>query len=111
MTDETPENDVTTSARRIAAAAIGTALVVVLYYALDRARMAILHPSMDPSMIIAGERIEYFWRVTVCGYLSPLIFFALYRISTGREDRALRMTVRAIVPVAIIGCVLSVFFP
>ena len=111
MTETTEERDGLRRAQRIAAAAIGTALVVILYYAVDRARMAILHPSIDPTMVIAGERIEYFWRVMVCGYLSPLIFAALYRLMRGREERAMRVVHGGIAPVAIVACVLSVLFP
>lgn len=100
-----------TPVNRIAIAAVGTALVLVAYYALDRSRAAIMSPSIDPSLVIAGERIEYFWRVTICAYASPLVFAALFVASRGREEAAWRWIHRAVAPVSLIAAALAAIFP
>lgn len=95
----------------VAAAAAGTALLAIAWYAIDRSVAAVLHPSIDPSLVIAGERIEYFWRVTICAWGSPVLFAALFVAARGRERRALELARVAVAPVVLLAAALAVVFP
>ena len=96
---------------RIAIASVATALTLIAYYALDRSRAAIFDPGPDPSIVIASERVEYFWRVTICAYAAPLVFAGWYALARGREHALWHRVSWAIVPVSVIAAALSVIFP
>lgn len=98
-------------AKRVAIATVGTALLLIAYYAVDRSRAAITSPGIDPALVIASERVEYFWRVSICGYLAPLVFVLLFFAARGREERLWPLMQRLVAPFAIGAAVLATLFP
>ena len=98
-------------ARAVAATSIGTALVLIAYYALDRSRAKVFDPGPDPAMVIASTHIEYFWRLSICAWMAPVVAGVLWFAVRGREEGALRFCARSIVPVAVVAAVLSAVFP
>lgn len=98
-------------AQRIASAALGTALTLIAYYALDRSRAAIFDPGPDPAVVMASAKVEYFWRVSICAYASPLVFAGWLFAARGREAFVWRIATASTVPVSLIAAALAVIFP
>ena len=96
---------------RVACGAIGTAIFFILYYALDRSRAAIINPGVDPALVLAAGRIDYFWRVSIASYLAPLAFTGVY-FAAGRDPQVwLRRLTRSIIPSVLTGGLLALLFP
>jgi hypothetical protein len=88
-----------------------TALAFILFYAIDRTAGAIFAPGPDPATVIASARVDYFWRTITGLYVAPFFYAATLWLSRGREDRAWTLAARLVVPVSVLGAVLSVLFP
>lgn len=96
---------------RIAAAVLGTSVLLILYYSLDRTRAGLFDPGPDPATVIASGRSDYLWRVAICAYLTPIVFSALYLLGRGREEKLWTLVSRALLPVVLVAAILSVAFP
>mgnify|MGYP001011447057 CR=1 FL=1 len=62
-------------------------------------------------MVIASTHVEYFWRLTICAWMAPVIAGVLWLAVRGREEAALGLCGRLIVPVAVVAAGLSAVFP
>ncbi len=96
---------------RFGIAAVATALTLIAYYAIDRSQAAVFSPGPDPATVMASVKVEYFWRVTVCAYASPMVFAAWFALSRGREERLWRWVSRAALPIPLVAAILALVFP
>ena len=94
-----------------AAAAALTALALITLYAVDRSRAAIFSPGPNPALVMASAKIEYFWRLSLCGWLAVPLFVGLRQLVRGREAAAVALARRLVAPVAVGALLLAVFFP
>ena len=96
---------------RWASAALGTAITLIAYYAIDRTRAGFFDPGPDPSTVIASGRSEYLWRVAICGYLTPLLLAGWYALARHREAVVWNRLQRLLLPTVIFAAALSIAFP
>lgn len=102
--------DASARALRWAGAFLTAALVSCLFYSLDRTRAALGGVEYDPTQIISTRRIDYFWRITLSGFLAAIAGAGWFRIVP--EPRAgLRWLTRALIPVGVLCAVLSMIWP
>lgn len=96
---------------RWAGAAIASALASIAFYGLDRTRAYLVHGPPNPLGMTASHRIEYFWRIGMAVFVASVVLLLWRLLVNGREEAALRWTLRAILPVILVCSVLSVLFP
>jgi hypothetical protein len=92
---------------RLAAACLAAALAACLFYAVDRSIAAIRNP-IDPRMIVATVRIEYFWRVGLSAFVASLVGIGWFTRAPAGWTRHLA---RGIWPVAVFCGALAFIFP
>jgi hypothetical protein len=99
---------------RWAAAALSTALTLVVYYSLDLVYTGLgdLPPDLPPDLATtaAPGRSAYLWRVAICGCLTPILLVTYGWLARGRETAFWRLTEKSLIPVVALAALLAVVF-
>jgi hypothetical protein len=93
---------------KIALAIASGCTAAALLYSLLRILQALVLPEPDPTTVLWSEHSGFFWRAWTCAYVGGAIALLAHRFA---GERAARLLARAIVPVALLVALQTLFVP